>query len=535
MLMTDKDEKALTDDKTLNQPIVKDVSVDDTPLNAPKKKSIYKRWWFWLVIVLTIGFIAVGLLAFFGHRNDEKNNSGGNSNQDLDGFNSRVVRTFTPPSGTAFKYGSPLLYNEHIYIGTSERTGYDNAPIAAIYDNFFYKFNLDLNVVWEYPLQKKMVIGAAVMDSNHNLYFVTELLNDKDNANKKEQIFSTTFLTSLTESGEFRWEKQISATEGYWDHGFITPAISEDNIIYTGDDRFLAFDVDGNKLGQYPLEENLSFANYGGAPVIDNSGDVYFTSPEPMSVDGRTQPGFINTIYAYKFAPRLSSIIWQTLMGNEMLDNEGGNPNGGGGQIARGIESPPSLGVGGNVLYGLVGCTISKIDTATGELLWSLKPPQASGHFNAGAAIDSQDNLYIGTKSNTESRLYGIKADGTILWNHLVGADLYNSPILGDDNTIYVGSETLADGKFHAIDMQTGEQKWAIGKNNERKIPDFSHDAMLLYQGYAYVGVHSAVESNEAGVFSPSFYKIKVDANGYLPGSPWPRIFGGNSNSGRQM
>ncbi len=481
-----------------------------------------------LVLVLIIIYLFT--LTFITNNSNDPEKSIFNFNQDNKSqFNEQVVKTFTPPSGTAFKYASPMLYREHIYIGTSERIGYDNAPVAKGHDNYFYKFDLDFNVIWQYPLGKKMVIGGAVMDSQQNIYFATELLNDKDNANKKEQIYTTVYLTSLTESGKFRWEKQISDTDEYWDHAYLTPAISSDDIIYVGNSHFFAFDSAGKQLAQYP-ENDLIINEYGGAPIIDSSGNVYFTSPEPVAIDKQWNSGVIR---AYKFTPKLRAIVWSSEMGNEILDNEGGNSNGGGGQVARGIESPPVFGIAGKSIYGTVGCTISKINTETGELIWSIKPDGATGHFNASPAIDNEDNLYIGTKSNNESRFYAISADGQQLWRTEIGSDLYNSPILGDDNLVYVGSETNPKGKLHAIDKKSGEIKWSIFTDKEFKVPDFSHDGMLLYQGYVYVGVHSADEGNESGVYSPSLYKIRVDANGYLPNAAWPRIYGNNLNSNR--
>lgn len=513
--------------------------LETNAVNSPvHKKTFFKHFW-WLWIIIFIVLIIIGIIAYSENRYNRGLTGNGRGflnfgNMEKE-FNERVVKTFTPESGTAFKYASPMLYNEHLYVGTSERIGYDNAPISQMHDNFFYKFDLDLNVKWQYPLGKKMVGGGAVMDSNNNLYFVTESLNDKNDANKKEQIFSTTYITSLTEDGQFRWEKQISAEGEYWDHSSITPAISLDDIIYIGNNRFYAFDTEGNILATYPSQDNQTITNYSGAPVIDNVGNVYFTSPEPINVTSTNSKEELRTevIRAYKFTSRLTFIVWSTVMGNEILDNEGGNPNGGGGQKASGIESPPALGIDGRSLFGLVGCTISKIDTITGQLLWSIKPDGATGHFNASPAIDDQDDLYVGTKSNMESRFYAISSAGKLLWRTDIGSDLYNSPILGDDNKIYVGSETVKDGKFHVIDRQTGEQVWAIGKDNERKIPDFTHDGMLLYKGYVYVGVHSAGEGNEEGVLDPTLYKIKVDAYDYLTDASWPRIYGGNANTGR--
>ncbi|MCK9368610.1 PQQ-binding-like beta-propeller repeat protein [Candidatus Dojkabacteria bacterium] len=496
-------------------------------------KAFFKRFW-WIFVIL--GTVTITLIIFLLINTKENHKGIGLFESDKNKFNERIVKTFLPESGTAFKYASPMLYNEHIYIGTSERIGYDNAPISKMNDNFFYKFDLNLNVIWKYSLYKKMVTGGAVMDSNHNLYFVVEALNDKDNANKKERIYTTVYLMSLTEDGNFRWEKQISQTDEFWDHAYITPAISIDNIVYVGQDRFYAFNTNGDILAKYPSENNLKISNYGGAPIIDNHGNVYFVSPEPIenkSSSLQKDEFGTETIRAFKFSPILKNLVWSTIMGNELLDNEGGNSNGGGGQKTRSVESPPAFGMGGNSLYGAVGCTISKVDTATGELLWSIKPDGATGHFNASPAIDAEDNLYIGTKSNNESRFYAISSAGKQLWRTDIGSDLYNSPILTDQDTIYVGSETNPKGKFHILNRKTGEELMAIFNDNERKVPDFSHDAMLLYKGYVYVGVHSSDKDDTGGNPNPTLYKIKVDAQEYLHGAAWPRIYSGNMNNGR--
>lgn len=335
----------------------------------------------------------------------------------------------------------------------------------------------------KYPLNKKMVIGGAVMDSNHNLYFVAEELDDKDNTNQKEEIYTTVYLMSLTEDGVFRWEKQISQTDEYWDHAYITPAISKENIIYVGHDRFYAFNTEGEIISTYPSSSNQKITNYGGAPIIDASGNVYFISPEPINNTSSNQKenfSYFSTdvIKAFKFTPNLGKLIWSTVMGNELMDPQGGYSEGGG-HKAGNVESPPAFGKDGKSLYCAVGCT-----------------------------------------------------KGVELWSTLIGSDLYNSPILTNQDTIYVGSETNPKGKFHVLDRKTGQELYAIFDDNEKKVPDFTHDAMLLYKGYVYVGVHSNDKADTNGVPNPTFYKIKVDAEEYLQNAAWPRIYGGNSNSG---
>lgn len=496
------------------------------------KKPFLKRFW-WILAIL--GVVIITFIIFL-YSNSKKDQGGLNLFESgKDTFDERIVKTFLPESGTAFKYASPMLYNEHIYIGTSERIGYDNAPASQMKDNYFYKLDLDLNVVWKYPLYKKMVTGGAVMDSEHNLYFVVETLNDKDNANKKERIYSTVYFVSISQEGQFRWEKQISQIDEYWDHAYITPAISKDDIIYVGQDRFYAFNTDGDILSKYPSKSSLRITNYGGAPIIDADGNVYFVSPEPIEdTDAKQEKGQPGTdvIRAFKFSPNLEKLIWSTIMGNELMDNEGGTENGGGHKTS-GVESPPAFGAEGKSLYGAVGCTISKVDTTTGQLLWSIKPEGASGHFSASPVIDTEGNLYIGTKSNIESRFYAISSDGKQLWRTDIGSDLYNSPILTNQDTIYVGSETNPKGKFHILDRKTGNIIESFFNDDQRKVPDFTHDGMLLYQGYVYIGVHSSDKDDTKGILNPTFYKIKVEAQDYLTGAAWPRIYGGNSNSGR--
>lgn len=497
-------------------------------------KTFLKRFW-WIFVILGVVTIALIALLSINTKGDGKVNELFKSDEKT--FNERIEKTFPPESGTAFKYASPMLYNEHIYIGTSERTGYDNAPISQMNDNFFYKFDLDLNVIWKYSLEKKMVTGGAVMDSNQNLYFVTEILNDKDNANKKEAIYTTVYLMSLTEDGSFRWEKQISQVDDYWDHAYITPAISKEDIIYVGHDKFYAFNTDGELINKYPSTNTTRITKYGGAPIIDKDGNVYFVSPEPIGTnikDNKGEAPGTENIKAFKFSPNLNKLLWSTTMGNELMDDQGGYVgSGGGGQKTQSVESPPAFGKDGDSLYGAIGCTISKVDTKTGKLLWSIKPEGATGHFNASPVIDAEDNLYIGTKSNMESRFYAISSSGKQLWRTEIGSDLYNSPILTNQDTIYVGSETNPKGKFHILDRKTGELIESILKDEEGKVPDFSHDAMLLYKGYVYVGVHSSDKGDTNGIPNPTLYKIRVDAQEYLENAAWPRIYGGNSNSGR--
>jgi outer membrane protein assembly factor BamB len=190
------------------------------------------------------------------------------------------------------------------------------------------------------------------------------------------------------------------------------------------------------------------------------------------------------------------------------------------------LNSSPSFGLGQRTVIVPVGNTLTKVDIATRRVLWSVMPPNMSGSFKHSPAIDEVDAIYIGSKSNADSRLYALDANGTIRWERRMGADMYPSPFLGDDGKLYLGSEQTPEGPFHAIDRATGNTVWAVG--GQKDIPDFSFDSPLLYNGYAYFGVNEISTSA-----SPALFKVKVDAQGYLPNAAWPRFHGGNGNTGR--
>jgi outer membrane protein assembly factor BamB len=57
-------------------------------------------------------------------------------------------------------------------------------------------------------------------------------------------------------------------------------------------------------------------------------------------------------------------------------------------------------------------------------------------------AIDENGTIYIGTVGTSGNYLYAINSDGSLKWKFHVGDWIYSSPAIGNDGTIYFGSET---------------------------------------------------------------------------------------------
>lgn len=386
-----------------------------------------------------------------------------------------VLKSFSQGSG-GYYYNPPTLVSKYLYIGTCRKLYSDPAN-----DNYFFKLDHTLNKVWEYSLGNKEVRGGATLDSAGNIYFVVEegrLYGDTSN--------SILYLYSLDNYGNKNWSRQI--TSSVYHMGMSNPAISVNDAIYIGGDKFYAFDTDGNELWSEPYGNNMTIMN---APIIDPDGNIYFSAQG--SVISLNQNG---------------QERWTFDTSGEFL-------------------SSPAFSQDYSKIFVAVGNKVFCLGASEGVQLWEFPPPgmEVGGTFRATPAVDDNDNVYIGTKDGLNSVFYAINADGSnILWEQLIGADLYSSPALGNDNTVYVGSEYSAGNRLHALDMTTGDIKWSATLDADVvwSSPAISN-AGILY-------VAAMVEDNTTG----TVYAFKADPSGLLPDAGSPRFHEGNASTGRR-
>ncbi len=93
-------------------------------------------------------------------------------------------------------------------------------------------------------------------------------------------------------------------------------------------------------------------------------------------------------------------------------------------------------------------------------------------------AIASDGTIYVGSK---DSKLYAINPDGTQKWAFLTGSNILSSPVIASDSIIYVGSE---DDKLYAINLD-GTQKWAfLTGSNVLSSPAVAADGTIYVGSY---------------------------------------------------
>ncbi|MBI5187373.1 MAG: PQQ-like beta-propeller repeat protein [Nitrospinae bacterium] len=389
-----------------------------------------------------------------------------------------LLSSFTHGFGY-FYYASPTLVDNNIYIGTSVKM-YGN-PIT---DNYFFKLDSALAKVWEYSLGSKEVRGSAALDSGGNVYFVVEegrQLGDTSN--------SKLYLYSLDSKGNIRWTHLILSSN-VQQIGAASPAIASDDTIYVGVDKLYALTTDGTEKWT-----NSATSGIYNAPIIDKNGNIYFIgNAAAVSVDSSG-----NTRWTYAGS------------GDESL-------------------ASPAFSADGSKIYAAINDTIYCLNAADGAKVWQFTPTGMAGHFRATPAVDNEDNVYIGTKSNNDSVFYAVKSDGSgLLWQNAIGRDLYSSPALGDNGILYVGSE---GAKLHALDMKTGVEVWSYQYPN---YADSTWSSVALSNdGTLYIGNMAACNEGCTQTEGGYVFAIATDSTGLLQNAGSARFHQGNESTGRK-
>jgi outer membrane protein assembly factor BamB len=113
--------------------------------------------------------------------------------------------------------------------------------------------------------------------------------------------------------------------------------------------------------------------------------------------------------------------------------------------------------------------------------------------------------------------LVGCSSIGTPIWEFETGGNVFSSPAIGSDGTVYVGSD---DKKLYAINGKSGVKLW------EFKTGSYVVSSPAIgSDGTVYVG---------GGGGGGKLYAIKTDSKG-LAKSPWPMRGQNARHTGRVM
>ncbi|AKB37164.1 cell surface protein [Methanosarcina siciliae C2J] len=336
------------------------------------------------------------------------------------------------------------------YILTVEEAG-----TYALADTAWPKFGRDLNntgqspyagpetnnTVWTYATGGSLFSCGSSIGADGTIYIGSADRN----------------IYALNHDGTLKWKYAVGGSN----YIYGSPAIASDGTIYLGggyDKNIYALNPDGT------LKWNYKTGNYiRGSPAIGSDGTIYFGSGDKK---------------VYALNPD-GTLKWSYTTGGPIY----GTP-------AIGSDGTIYIGSGDDNLYAL---------NPDGTLKWSYT---TGDQIRNSAAIGSDGTIYFGS---LDHNLYALNPDGTLKWTYntkdnrittpATGSDdvyiidyyeIYASPSIGSDGTIYIGDN---GGTLHAINPD-GTLKWNTRIEN-RDDHLYGSAPVIDANGNIYVGSYN--------------------------------------------
>jgi len=301
-------------------------------------------------------------------------------------------------------------------------------------------------------------------------------------------------LYALTFDGSLKWTYIIDSSANS-QNGLSTPAIASDGTIYVAGEGFFAFNPDGSMKWQYAA------GDVWNSPTIGLDGTVYVA---------------IN-VTLYVFHPD-GTVKWQyNIMKNPRPDGTS-------------ALSSPALDIDGTIYFGDEEGIFHAVDP-DGNRKWTYDIAQGREcYIRSSPCIGADGTIYVGTKvvPGVQVQFVALNPNGTLKWVYEPhdrnineqGNDIYSSPAIGSDGTIYFGCET---GYVYALDSDgTLNWKFRVLRGSGGHVDITWPSPAIGSDGTLYIGGTSG-----------DFYAIDTDSEGGLANTPWPKFHKDNCNTGR--
>ncbi len=117
------------------------------------------------------------------------------------------------------------------------------------------------------------------------------------------------------------------------------------------------------------------------------------------------------------------------------------------------VSSTPAIDENGILYVGSIWAHPNyfyAIDTSNGDLKWR----RENDNIYSSPVIGDDGSIYFGSLNEN---IYAYYPDGTLKWRYKTNDNVYSSPAIGDDGTVYCGSD---DGNLYALYPNNGTLKW---------------------------------------------------------------------------
>jgi outer membrane protein assembly factor BamB len=382
-------------------------------------------------------------------------------------------------------FSSPALSADEkiLYMGTSKW-------LTAVRDAGNEFVALDAGTgkeIWVLDLGISEVRSSPAVDSDNSIYFAVEL-RDPSNGNLLGDE-----LWHVSSGGNILWKYDINPRKLTSEVGQSVPAIGLDGTVYVGGDRLYALNPDGSL--RWSAFEN-SVEALRNTPAIGKDGTLYFV---------------YHNIPLTALNPENGSVIWTCPLG-----------------VNDHCFASPAIGDDGRI-YVADQPGLLYVVSSAGQIVWTfdLASIGFSGFFRSSPAIGDDGSVYFGLNTgNPVSAFLALNHDGTLKWKFepadlsddvpYTHFDIYSSPAIGSDSTVYFGQEF---GRVYALSCTDGS---LISLTAVKSGITWSSPA-LDSKGILYISD-----------LSGTVYAFQTGSDDLDPLAEWSKFRNNNQNNGRK-
>lgn len=409
---------------------------------------------------------------------------------------------------------SPAIRRQQVQLTDSGTGEAYTAWVDVIYvgsnDGYLYSFDWNGNLRWKWiadPNNPSPIVSSPAVDDQGNVYF--------GDSNGHFYCLRDNYTPMAPNLPTLLWSYSLNAPLR-----ISSPVIANGVVIVSSDNGDVyAFYADGVLAWQYSTGAGVpSDAEIPPSPTVAPDGTIFIGDGNgilhAINPDGTPKWTFA-TIGSTQIPPipitSIPAIFWPSIL------NPTQNPD------------PNTYFIyvasrDGNV-YEITplgtqnwACTIgSPVNSSPAVWYPTYRPGQT-------APTPDQRIIVVGADNGS---LYGIKSDGTILWQVSTGGGIVSSPAIGANGLVCVGSK---DNKVYAFNVNTGAQEWVFTAPQKEVIssPAIGSD-MTIYVGSKDQYLYAILTSG--GGYAPLIEKYADRTQVALGGTITYTIVIGNQGS----
>jgi len=347
-------------------------------------------------------------------------------------------------------------------------------PVSKYYDDYYYSkgyslYSINSNGTQDWCMDggnEGSITGSPVIGKNGVIYFVS--------------LIDGRCVNAVNADGSPRWQFDMNKTIIY------EPLVVKDDSTLL----VLFNDVEGEYGNSYlmaldslGLEKWRISSNSNNTPVLAEDGTVYFSV---VTGDDESYNYFLTALN-----PDDASLKWSFQTDDFMLEPPAvagdGTIYAGAGNLYAvspdgeelwkvpvddSVYITPEIGYDGSI-YTMGRSYFYKISSG-GDEIWRLK--YSGDKFQSKPAVGEDGTIYVGSQDRF---LYAVNPDGSEKWNVNLFYMVRACPAIGYDGTVYVGSKS-----FYAIDLDQSFKWSADDKGYARHAPAIDDDGNIYYAPY---------------------------------------------------